>query len=111
MSFCLSVCLCVCDKNFVVSVVSELCPEFHEFPGISSRATHATKFLSHTDRHTDRQTSSTVKSCSDHPKMCKSIKNRKSKIFTKPTLSSIYITLNLDLKLQHASINEYPLNL
>ena len=31
-----------------------------------------------------------VKSCSGYPKACKSIKNQKSKIFTKPILSSIY---------------------
>ena len=31
-----------------------------------------------------------VKSCSGHPKTCKSIRNQKSKIFSKPTLSSIY---------------------
>ena len=48
----------------------------------------------HTDRHTDRQTDrhfpEIVKSCSGHPKTCKSIKNRKSKIFTKHILSSSY---------------------
>ena len=49
----------------------------------------------HTDRHTDRQTDrhfpEIVKSCSGHSKTCKSIENRKSKICTKPILSSTYI--------------------
>ena len=68
---------------------------------ISSRATLATKFLSHTHtdtqsyRHTDTQTDrhfpKIVKSCSGHPKTCKSIKNRKSKICMKPILPSSYI--------------------
>ena len=44
-----------------------------------------------THRHTDRHFPEIVKSCSGHPKTCKSIKNRKSKIFTKPILSSTYI--------------------
>ena len=45
----------------------------------------------HTDRQTDRHFPEIVKSCSGHPKTCKSIKNRKSRICTKPILSSIYI--------------------
>ena len=69
--------------------------KFHEILFISSRATLATKFLSHTHRHTDRQIDrhfpEIVKSCSGHPKTCKSVKNRKSKICTKPILSSSYI--------------------
>ena len=39
----------------------------------------------------DRHFPEIVKLCSGHPKTCKSIKNRKLKIFMKPTLSSIYI--------------------
>ena len=69
--------------------------KFHEILFISSRATLATKFLSHTHRHTDRQTHrhfpEIVKSCSGHPKTCKSIENWKSKICTKPILPSTYI--------------------
>ena len=41
--------------------------------------------------HTDRHFPKIVKSCSGHPKTCKSIENRKSKICTKPILSSICI--------------------
>ena len=48
----------------------------------------ATKFLSQTHRHADRHFPKIVKSCSGHPETCKSIKNRKSKICTKPILSS-----------------------
>ena len=44
----------------------------------------------HTDQ-TDRHFPEVVKSCSGHPKTCKFMKNRKSKICTKPILSSIYI--------------------
>ena len=48
----------------------------------------------HTDTHTHRQTDrhfpKIVKSCLGHPKTCKSIENRKSKISTKPILSSTY---------------------
>ena len=56
--------------------------KFHEIPCISSRATLATKFLSHPE---------IVKSCLGYPKTCKSIENRKSKICTKPILSYTYI--------------------
>ena len=49
----------------------------------------------HTDRHADRQTDrhfpEIVKSCSGYPKACKSVKNRKSKIYTKPIPSSIHV--------------------
>ena len=48
----------------------------------------------HTDRHTDIHFPEIVKSCSGHPKTCKSIKNWKLKNFTKPILSSIYIDKN-----------------
>ena len=48
-----------------------------------------------THRHTDTQTyrhfPEIVKSCSGHPKSYKSIKNWKSKICTRPILSSTYI--------------------
>ena len=47
--------------------------------------------LAFTDTNTDRHFPEVVKSCSGHPKTCKSIKNRKSKIFPKPILSSIQI--------------------
>ena len=45
----------------------------------------------HTDRHTHRHFPEIVKSYSGHPKTSKSIKNQKSKILTKPILSSIDI--------------------
>ena len=41
--------------------------------------------------HTHRHFPEIVESCSRHPKMCKSIKNQKSKIFTKPIFSSVYV--------------------
>ena len=44
-----------------------------------------------THRQTDRHFPEAVKSCSGHPKTCKSIKNWKSKICTKPIFSSIYV--------------------
>ena len=40
--------------------------------------------------HTDKHFSEIVKSCSEHLKTCKSIKNWKLKICTEPILSSIY---------------------
>ena len=46
-------------------------------------------FVTHTQ--TDRHFPEIVKSCSGHPKTCKSIENRKSKICTKPIFSSTYI--------------------
>ena len=65
----------------------------HEILGFSSRATLATKFLSSTQ--IDRYFPEIIKV---HLKTCKSIKNRKSKLFTKPILSFIYIekSKNLD---------------
>ena len=45
----------------------------------------------HTYTETDKHFPEIVKSCSGHPKTCKFIKNRKSKICTKPVLSSMYI--------------------
>ena len=45
----------------------------------------------HTDIQTDRHFLKIFRSCSGHPKTWKSIKNRKSKICTKPILSSTYI--------------------
>ena len=45
----------------------------------------------HTDTQTDRHFPKIVKSCSGHPRTCKSIKNQKSKICTEPLLSSTYI--------------------
>ena len=68
-----------------------------------------------TDRQTDRHFPEIVKSCSGHPKSCKSIKNRKSKICTKPVLSSSYIEENKNTcslflkKLSHeAKIDAFP---
>ena len=53
------------------------------------------KFLSQTHRQTHRQTDrhfpEVVKSCSGHPKTCKSFINRNLIICTKPILSSTYI--------------------
>ena len=54
-----------------------------------SRAKLATKFLLQT--HADKYFPEIVKSYSVHSEICKSIKNRKSKIFKKPILSSIYV--------------------
>ena len=70
--------------------------KFHKVLCFSSRATLATKFLSHTntDTKTDRHFPEIVKSCSKYPKTCKTIKNRKSKICTKPIFYSIYIDEN-----------------
>ena len=45
----------------------------------------------HRNGHTDRHFSEIIKTCSGHLKTCKSIKNWKSKNFTKPILFSIYI--------------------
>ena len=45
----------------------------------------------HTDTQTDRHFLEIVKSSSGHPETCKSIENWKSKTFTKPILSSIYV--------------------
>ena len=59
--------------------------KFHQILCINSQAKFATKFLS------SRHFPEIIKSCSKYPKTCKSIKNRKSKIFTKRILSSIYI--------------------
>ena len=67
---------------------------------ISSQATLATKFLSHTHRHKDTHFPEIVKSCSGHPKTCKSIENRKSKICTKLVFSSTYIEESNELRLQ-----------
>ena len=50
-------------------------------------------------RHTDRHFPEVVKSCSKHPKTCKSIKNQKSKICTKPILSSMHIDMQ---KIKHS---------
>ena len=44
----------------------------------------------HTDTQTDSHFPEVVKSCPGRPKTCKYIKNRKSKIFTKPIFSSIH---------------------
>ena len=53
---------------------------------------HFSQKFCHT--HTDTHLPEIIKSCSRHPKMCKSIKNRKSKIFKKIIFSSIYIEEN-----------------
>ena len=45
----------------------------------------------HAGTQTDRHFPEIVKSCSGHPKTCKSTKNRKSKICTKPIPSFTYI--------------------
>ena len=61
--------------------------KFHEILRINFRVALATNFY---NTHRDRHFSEIVKSRSGHPKACKSIKNRKSKIFTKPILSSVF---------------------
>ena len=52
-------------------------------------------FAPHTDKQTDTQTDihfpKIVNSCSGHPKTCKSIKSRKSKICSKSILSCTYV--------------------
>ena len=45
----------------------------------------------HTDAQKDRHFPKIIIQCLRHPKTCKSMKNRKSKICTKPILSSTYI--------------------
>ena len=55
--------------------------KFREILFTSSRAVLATELLSHTDRHTDNHFPKIVKPCSKHLKTCKSIKNRKLKLF------------------------------
>ena len=52
---------------------------------------HFPQNFCHTHRHTDRHFPEIVKLCSGHTKTCKSIKNWKSKIFTKLILCLIYI--------------------
>ena len=52
---------------------------------------HLPQNFCHTDTQTDRQFPEIVKSCSGYSKACKSIKNLRSKICTKPVLSSMYI--------------------
>ena len=50
--------------------------------------------------HTDRHFPEIVKSCSGHPEACKSIKNQKSKVCTKPILFLyIYIEETNKIKL------------
>ena len=44
----------------------------------------------HTTQTDDRHFREIVKSCTGHPKTCKSIKNRKTKIFSKPIIYCIY---------------------
>ena len=55
-------------------------------------------FVTHTETTIEkdiyRQTNifqNIIKSCSGHPKACRSIKNRKSKFYTKPIHSLIYV--------------------
>ena len=62
---------------------------------------HLTQNFCHT--HTDRHFPKIVKSCSGHPKPCKFIKNRKSKICTKPILSSTYIKISKKKNRAHVS--------
>ena len=49
--------------------------------------------------HTHRHFPEILQSCSGHPKTCKSIKNRKSKICTKPILSSTYVEESKNFRL------------
>ena len=72
--------------------------KFHEILWISSQANSYHKiFVTDTQTHrqihrqTDRHFPNIVKSCSWHPETCNSIENWKSKICTKPILSSTYI--------------------
>ena len=55
---------------------------------------HLLQNFCHLHTQTDRHIPEIVKPCLDHLKTCKSIKNRKSKIFTKPILSSVYLEEN-----------------
>ena len=66
---------------------------------------HLPQNLCHTQ--TDRQFPEIVKSCSGLPKLCKSIQNWKSKICTKPILSSIYIEERINLELNVPPMQNY----
>ena len=65
--------------------------DFHEILWIRFRATLAIKILSHTQTQRQILSRNIRKSCSRQPKAYKSIKNWKSKIFTKPIFFFIYI--------------------
>ena len=71
-----------------INVKITLNVKFYQSLSINSLATLATFFITYSQ--TDRHFPEIVKSCSGHPKTYKSIKNRKSKICTKPVLSSNY---------------------
>ena len=55
----------------------------------------------YTDRHTDTHFPEIVKSCLGHPKTCKTIKNRKSKICKKPILSCKTLLLFIQKKMKY----------
>ena len=87
----------ILSKSWQIPIYVKLAPnlKFHEILWLSSRATLAIKFLSHTERHTNGQTyPEIVKSFSEHPKTYKYVKNQESKIFMKLILSSIYAEEN-----------------
>ena len=71
-------------------------------------------FLTHRQR--DIHFPEIVKSCWGHPKTCKSIKNKKSKICTKPIFYSVYIeeskkdSLEKIIKLRGNLVNVYRKN-
>ena len=66
-----------------------------------------TKIVSHTEWPTDRHFVKILKSCPVHPKTCKSVKNRKSKIFTIPILL-FYIEYRRKWKVNERLAWQYP---
>ena len=57
-------------------------------------------------RHADKHFPEIVKSCSGQPKTCKSFKNQKSKICTKPMLPFIYIEESNNIKVNKVKLQE-----
>ena len=76
--------ICSKIKSTPVYVKIQINVKLHAIPFTTFCLSAATKFVSHRDKHFVKL----VKSCSGYPKTCKSIKNRKSKIFVIPIFSS-----------------------
>ena len=74
-----------------LQVISSCPPSEKMFSLMKYPTTANTQTDTWTHNPTDRYFPEIVKSCSEHLKACKSIKNQKSKICTKPIVSSIDI--------------------